>query len=112
LRDDVNCGLRRGAWYRVVQLTPGDAVVEVQRKRVNVPRAVLTIVAELPTSWTVVTTPPDAKGLATAWQERYAVCPSCRNRAPIRGQPQHLRCPRCNGLFKVGWEDWLVGSDG
>src|SRR6266849_9766510 len=45
LRDDVNCGLRRGAWYRVVQLTPGDAVVEVQRKRVNVPRAVLTIVS-------------------------------------------------------------------
>src|SRR5207249_8790671 len=39
LKQDVNCGLRRGAWYRVVGLTPEDAVLQVpRRERVRVPR--------------------------------------------------------------------------
>src|SRR5436190_1957012 len=33
LKQDVSCGLRRGAWYRVVGLTPEDAVLQVRNFR-------------------------------------------------------------------------------
>ncbi|HEX4601399.1 MAG TPA: hypothetical protein VH116_08400, partial [Gemmatimonadales bacterium] len=101
LKGSANCGLRRGAWYRVVQLTSRDAVVDVTRKRVNLPRSALQFVSVPPRSWTVVPRPPDATGLATGWGATYAVCPSCRNRAPLQGSPQRLACPRCKGLFRV-----------
>ena len=31
LAEDGNYGVRRGAWYRVAELTPSDAVVDVNR---------------------------------------------------------------------------------
>ena len=37
LAEDGNYGVRRGAWYRVAELTPSDAVVDVNRKPVSLP---------------------------------------------------------------------------
>src|SRR5438034_6581888 len=55
LKQDVNCGLRRGAWYRVVGLTPEDAVLQVpRRERVRVPRRFLQTLFSRPRHWTVV----------------------------------------------------------
>ena len=109
LRSHQSCGLRRGAWYRVVHLTSRDAVVDVQHKRVNLPRAALQFVSAPPHSWTVVARPPEATGWPTSWGVTYAVCPGCRNRAPLQGSPQRLLCPRCAGLFRVAWEEWFIG---
>ena len=109
VRVDANCGLRRGAWYRVATLTEHQALLEVNRQRVAVPRAVLQIALAPPQHWSVVTRPADVKSLAAHWGERYAVCPGCRNRAQLKQTPQTLRCPRCEHVYRVAWGDWFVG---
>lgn len=108
LKGDENRGLRRGAWYRVVKLTPGEAVLDVNRKSVPLDRAALHLVSAPPQAWTVVRRPSDAKGVAAAMGERYAVCPSCRNRVALKGSPPSARCPRCAGSFRVAWDEWFV----
>ena len=108
LTSDENRGLRRGAWYRVVATTPGEAVLDVNRRRVPLPRASLQFVSTPPQTWTVVSRPPDAHGLPTGWDDKYAVCPSCRNRAPLKQSDLTLRCQRCGGLFRVAWDEWFL----
>lgn len=108
LRSDENRGLRRGAWYRVVSTTPREAVLDVNRTRVSLPRTSLQFVSAPPQTWTVVSRPPDAHGLPTGWDDKYAVCPSCRNRAPLKQSDHTLRCPRCAGLFRVAWDEWFL----
>ena len=103
LKADVNCGLRRGAWYRVIALTSTEGVVDVKAKRVSVPRSSLEIAMTPPRSWSVVSRPRNAPGLPATWGDKYGVCPSCRTRAPLREDMQSLRCPRCNGLFTITW---------
>src|SRR2546430_6380713 len=39
VRARTNCQLRRGAWYRVVELAPLDVVLEVNRRPLRVPRS-------------------------------------------------------------------------
>src|SRR5438105_11390327 len=39
LRSDASVPLRRGAWYRVLRVTASDAVLDVNKRVVNVPRA-------------------------------------------------------------------------
>jgi hypothetical protein len=106
---DENCRLRRGAWYRVADLTPAEAKLAVNREQVRVPRTSLKIASTPPQYWTVVPRPRDAKGIAAFWGDRYAVCPGCRNRAQLKGAPHDLRCPRCSNTFRVAWEDWFIG---
>lgn len=109
VQGDVNRRLRRGAWYRVATLTHDQAVLEVNRQRVAVPRAALQVVFAPPQHWSVVPRPADAKSLVMHWGERYAVCPGCRNRAQLRQTPQTLRCPRCEQVYRVAWREWFVG---
>ncbi|HVH68828.1 MAG TPA: hypothetical protein VM716_13245 [Gemmatimonadales bacterium] len=109
LRVDVNCRLRRGAWYRVAGLRAGEAMLDVNRHPVPVPRTSLKIVTKPPQCWTVVSLPRDAKGLAAMWGGRYAVCPSCRNRAQLKGTPSEMRCSRCIKTYRVAWEEWFMG---
>ena len=101
-------GLRRGAWYRVVQLTSRDAVVAVEEQKVRLPRGSLEFASAPPHTWTLVTTPAAARGMPVRAGELYAVCPGCRSRAPLRGSPQSMRCPRCGRVYKVGWEEWFI----
>jgi hypothetical protein len=107
LKGDENRGLRRGAWYRVVALTPGEAVLDVNRKHVPLDRVALHLVSARPQAWTVVRRPADAKGVAVALGERYGVCPSCRNREALKGSPPSARCGRCAGFFRVAWDEWV-----
>jgi len=104
-RDDVNRGLRRGAWYRVIALTPREVVVDVNHSARTVPREGVEIVATPPQRWSVVSRPSDAVHLPVDWGDWYALCPTCRNRTPIKGHLATLRCPRCAGLFQIGWEE-------
>ncbi|PYP49344.1 MAG: hypothetical protein DMD45_14825 [Gemmatimonadetes bacterium] len=104
----ATAGLRRGAWYRVVGLTSREAVVAVEAQEVRLPRRALEFASVPPHTWTLVPTPPTARGMAVRAGELYGVCPGCRTRAPVRGSPQSLRCPRCAGIYKVGWEEWFI----
>ncbi len=105
LQEDVNCQLRRGAWYKLSKLTSFEAVVEVKGKQIAVPRRVLQILPTPVLHWTVVPSPRNAPRFPTSWGPRYAVCPNCRDRAPLQGQPTTMRCHRCNGLFEVAWNE-------
>ena len=105
LQADVNCKLRRGAWYRVRELGPLEAVVEVKGKALAVPCAFLKVVEVPPRRWTIVPRPHDAVRYPAAWGTRYAVCPSCGERAQLEGHPERMVCPRCRGDFAVAWDE-------
>jgi hypothetical protein len=108
LNADLSCGLRRGAWYRVVRLTPDEAVLQVpRREQVRVPRRHVETLSNRPRHWTVVprSRDRDAEPAPTGWHARYAVCPACRTRAPITSYALDMRCPSCDGLFSIAWEE-------
>ncbi len=108
LNADQSCGLRRGAWYRVVRLTPDEAVLQVpRREQVRVPRRYVDTLSNRPRHWTVVPRPreADAEPAPVGWHARYAVCPACRMRAPITGYAADMRCPGCDGVFSIAWEE-------
>lgn len=105
LRAEASVPLRRGAWYRVVELTPTDAVVDVHRRKVSVPRGVLQITHQPPTVWAIVPRPGHSGELPPAWGDRYAVCPSCRARSPLGQGMVAMRCSVCDGEYDVGWGD-------
>ncbi len=106
LKQDVNCGLRRGAWYRVVGLTPEDAVLQVpRRERVRVPRRFLQTLFSRPRHWTVVLPSEHTQDLPDHWRARYAVCPVCRARAPITGYALDMQCAKCHGQFGIAWDE-------
>jgi hypothetical protein len=53
----------------------------------------------------VVPRPQRARELPPEWGPQYAVCPSCRERAALRGHPRRLECLRCHGEFDVAWDE-------
>jgi hypothetical protein len=103
LHTDVNLNvrLRRGGWYRVLELRALEAVLDVCGARVTLPRPFLEVAETPPRQWTVVPRPRDAVRVPHDWGARYAVCPSCRGRQPVHGLPSTMRCQRCNGLFEI-----------
>ncbi len=106
VRADTECKLRRGAWYRVIRLSPLEAVVDVNHVPMNVPRSSLQIRPGRPSVWSVVPRPRNSARLPMSWGAKYVVCPNCRERAPLGGRPQaSMRCPRCNGVFEIAWGD-------
>jgi hypothetical protein len=106
LQADVDCALRRGAWYRVMAIGGLEVTVEVGDRLQSVPRSLLQIVSAPPRRWTVVPRPAGAVGMPQEWT-RYAVCPSCRERRalPERGRPRSLTCGRCRGAFEIDWSE-------
>jgi len=105
LRVDINCALRRGAWYRVLRLTRDKVTLDVTHENVPMPRGLVKTVFARPTRWTVVPRPSDAINLPSDWGTRYAVCPACQCRAPISGYSLELPCPHCRGVFAVAWDE-------
>lgn len=105
VRVDVNCNVRRGAWYEVVKLTPDAAVLDIGRGFLTVARSSLQIVPLRPLRWSIVPRPQNAVRIPPTWGSRYAVCPNCSQRTSLGGQPTELQCPKCNGVFAVAWHD-------
>ena len=97
--------LRRGAWYRVTEFFPDEVVLDVNRKPVTLPLALLELRGRLPGRWTVVPRPINVVRVPESWGERYGVCPSCRSRAPLLGSPQAMPCPRCHEVFPIGSDE-------
>jgi hypothetical protein len=105
LRIDVQSPLRRGAWYKILKLGAAQATLEVKGKPVLIERRLLEIAPAPRLLWSVVPSPRNAPRYPSSWGPRYAVCPNCRDRAQLEGQPNSLRCGRCNGLFDIAWNE-------
>jgi hypothetical protein len=86
-------GLRRGAWYRVVE-DDGKPwlVVDVHHTEIRIPRENLEIKPQPPTAWSVVRHP-------------YLVCPGCHTRRYVAGQPNEVQCPECGNTYPIDWKD-------
>jgi len=102
---DMNCHVRRGAWYEVLRLTPDEAVLEVNHHPFGVDRSALQIRAIRPDRWSVVPRPRDAVDLPLSWGSTYGVCPKCGHRESLNGQKTEMPCPQCGGVFMIGWDD-------
>jgi hypothetical protein len=105
VRGDVNCHLRRGAWYRVLALTDNDVVLDVHHEPRPVQRALVRLASSRPARWSGVTRPADAVQLPTAWGVKYGVCPVCQTRSGLESLATSKRCDECNGLFPIDWEE-------
>jgi hypothetical protein len=100
LHTPARCGLRWGAWYPVVALTPQDAQLWVRGRPIKVARSLLELRSTPPREWTVV------RITRAGVPDPYLVCPSCRHRAPVPDVTvTSRRCPRCNELFAIAWDD-------
>jgi hypothetical protein len=103
VQDDVPLKLRKGAWYRVIELTDLQAVIEVNRRKVGVLRAWLEIRDRPPQRWAVVEgsktnskAPPPLRGM-------YGVCPNCRARAPLPKRARTHQCKKCSQEYPIDW---------
>jgi len=105
LKADVKCALRKGAWYRILKLTPTDVVLDVKGKPLSLPRGQLQLSPEPALRWSVVASPKHTARFPATWGSSYAVCPNCRDRAQLEGRPASMRCRRCNGSFEIAWSD-------
>ena len=86
-------GLRRGAWYRIVE-DDGKAwvVVDVHHVEVRVPKDDVEVRRERPKTWSVV-------------HEPHLVCPGCHQRRHLAGQPKEVKCSECGNSYPVDWAD-------
>jgi len=110
LRENVNIRLRRGAWYRVLKLQDLKAILDVNGRPKSVATALLEIVKRPPPRWTVVSQRPDGTRKAPpSFAERYGVCPSCSERAPLSPKVKRMGCPSCKWEFEVAWDEHYLG---
>ena len=106
LRNEFAGPLRRGAWYDVVSVSPEEIVVDVQQTPIAVPHGALDLVYDAPDRWTVVEWLKDPPSQVPAeFAQRYAVCPICQERVPVRDGHMVMGCRRCGGAYDVAWEE-------
>lgn len=102
-------GLRRGAWYAVVNDSkPTIAFLDVHKRNVAVDRTLLEFRETKPIEWSVVHRDPAEPGAKRASEANlgpiYGVCPSCRFRMNLLPETRSLVCGRCGEEFPVDWE--------
>jgi hypothetical protein len=102
-------GLRRGAWYAVVNDSkPNVVFLDVNKRNVAMDRTLLEFADERPSRWSVVergASEPAAQRASDAnLDPTYGVCPACRNRANLAPGQTTQRCPGCGEEFGVDWE--------
>jgi hypothetical protein len=104
-------GLRRGAWYLVVNV-PSKALVvlSVRKHNVPVPRSVVELSDEPPTKWSVVRWEESQSGARRVSEQAhgltYGVCPECGARGPlVPPDAQTLTCDECGKTAEVDWEN-------
>lgn len=86
-------GLRRGAWYRVIEDSGKDwVVVDVHHVEIRIPRSDLEVRDTVPQTWSVVHAP-------------HLVCPGCHARLHVRTQPAEMQCHDCGNAYPVDWSD-------
>lgn len=101
-------GLRRGAWYVVVNDTkPTIAFLDVNKRNVAVDRTLLEFANVQPYRWSVVVRDPQETGAKRAsdanLQPTYGVCPNCRTRANLQADAERAACPNCGREYGIDW---------
>lgn len=101
-------GLRRGAWYVVLNENKSNIVVlDVSKKAIPIDRSMLDFTTQKPRKWSVVQLDPqrDAAELAgeAGLGPLYGVCPNCAGRANLKPDDTQLTCPVCQLLFEIDW---------
>ena len=101
-------GLRRGAWYPVLNENKSDVVVlDVNKKAVPADRSMFDFTSEKPHKRSVVRLDPqkDAAELAgeAGLGPLYGVCPNCSGRANLKQDDTQLKCRVCELLFEIDW---------
>lgn len=101
-------GIRRGAWYAVLNENKSNIVVlDVSKKAVPIDRSMLDFTTQKPRKWSVVQLDPqkDAAELAgeAGLGPLYGVCPNCAGRANLKEEDTQLTCPVCQLLFEIDW---------
>lgn len=105
LQADVGLRIRRGAWYRVLDLGDLEAVIDVNRQPVRVLRAWLEFERRPPPRWSVVAQPSQGRRGPPELAPQYGVCPGCRGRASLAKRARTRTCPRCKQEFEVNWAE-------
>ena len=86
-------GLRRGAWYRVVEDDQKDYVVlDVHHVEVRLSRGDLEVRTDAPKVWSVV-------------REPHLVCPGCHARYVVAEGAKDAKCPECSRTYSIDWKD-------
>lgn len=93
-------GLRRGAWYLVVNETSSLVVLEVRKENVPVPASMVDIRDAKPDAWSVVEWDAHQLGAARASEQNlgltYAVCANCGERQAIEPPDAgRMTCESC-----------------
>ena len=109
VKQDGAHGLRRGAWYPVVNDKKHDLViVDVNKKNVPVSRILVDLTDDAPSRWSVVAWDAADRGSQRASESRfglvYGVCPDCRARVSLEEGTDGATCPECGGEFAVDWD--------
>ncbi len=105
VQDDVPLKLRKGAWYRVLELNDLQAVIEVNHRRLGVLRAWLEIQQRPPLRWSVVEGAKDNRRAPPQLRGTYGVCPNCRARAPLPKRAKAHECVKCRKEFEISWPE-------
>ena len=105
LSEDVDCGLRRGGWYEAVAVEQAVVVLLVEGRKKSFPRELLEISEAGPTHWTVVSQAGNSAQIPIRWTKGYAVCPSCRWRQLLLGEPKTMLCEGCFQEFEIDWDE-------
>src|SRR5690349_17140992 len=94
VRPGIECTLRRGAWYPVVELTPTEAVLAVNRQALRIPRA----------SVQILPLPPPALSRRV---DQAALRPVPR---PVRGRMVRLAVASARGAARPDSGLWHPGA--
>ncbi len=111
VRPPYSKNLRAGGWYPVVRDDLVDRVtIRIGETGVDVPRRFLELRPRRPNLFSVVhRVGYDAVARRQSVHKlgkRYAVCPACRSRFTLIGQPEAIQCPECKHTGEVCW--WEV----
>lgn len=103
-------GLRRGAWYRVVDdIAPDYVVLDVNQVQIRVAREHVQLRGGPPTAWSVVQPSrgeAEAHGRpSTRLREPHFVCPRCHTRYHLVQGLQELKCLECQQTYPIEWQD-------
>ncbi|MFQ5704061.1 MAG: hypothetical protein ACE5HT_08575 [Gemmatimonadales bacterium] len=102
-------GLRRGAWYPVVNTSSNGLVfLDVNRENRPVNRQSLEFTEEKPNQWSVVSRDPqDGAAMRASTADLgpiYGVCPHCRGRIALPEGVDAATCPICGLESDVDWD--------
>lgn len=102
-------GLRRGAWYPVLNDRPTIVVLDVAKRAVPMDRSLLEFRDAPPDAWSVVESDPQSsqgrRASESALNWTYGVCPHCRERQNLVKGEGDVTCESCGKPAPVDWEN-------